>query len=606
MSVPQQLTVEGLLALYRSGETTPREVIGEIVRRSRETADYNIWIVEPSSERIEPYLAVLEAMADEDRAAKPLWGIPFAVKDNIDLAGVPTTAGCPAYAYTPSESATVVSLLIEAGAIPVGKTNLDQFATGLVGTRSPYGECHNALDPKLISGGSSSGSAVSVALGMAAFALGTDTAGSGRVPAALNDLVGFKPPLGSWSTKGVVPACASLDCVTVFANTLADALAVDSIASCFDSACAWSRSYAKPEASFPATIYLPTQEPRFYGPFEDEYRRAWHGAVARLRCVAASHGSVVAELDTAELSHIASILYDGPWVAERWADLGGFVSQHGDDVFPVTRTILESGNRPDLTAADMFDAYHEVSAARTKYAQLFADAVLVMPTAGGTFTRDEVRQDPIATNSLMGLYTNHCNLSDLAAIAVPAGWAADSLPFGITAFTASTRQGLLEGFAAAFADEEPVKVAVCGQHMRGLALHGQLEDLGAVFIGSAKTATSYRLFALPTDPVKPGLLRCSDEADASGTSAGSAVEGCGGEAGDGIEVEVYLMSKRAFGELVASTPSPLGFGTVELADGTSAKGFLVESSAVLVGNEVAPGVEEITVLGSFKAYLDQR
>ena len=591
MTVPSKLTIAQLCAAYAHKTLTPRQVASAIIERSKAHGQDNIWVIEPSAEFVEPYLTALEAMDTSERATKPLWGIPFAIKDNIDLAGMPTTAGCPAYAYTPQQSATVVDLLIEAGAFPVGKTNLDQFATGLVGTRSPYGECHNALKPELISGGSSSGSAVSVATGLAAFALGTDTAGSGRVPAALNDLVGFKPPLGSWSTAGVVPACASLDCVTVFAHTLGDALAVDSVAAKPDTGCAWSRSLDRKAAQMPSVIYLPQEEPRFYGPFEAEYRAAWERAVAKIKCAAAAHGAEVLPFDCSELAQVASILYDGPWVAERWSDLGSFVNEHANDVFPVTKTILESGNRSDLTAADMFATYHRIQEVRTRYAQLFSDAVLVMPTAGGTFTRDEVRQDPIATNSLMGLYTNHCNLSDLGAIAVPAGWADDDLPFGITAFTTANCQHLLEGFSQAFSAQEPVKVAVCGQHMRGFELHSQLEELGAVFLGEAKTASAYRLFTLPTQPVKPGMLRCS-AADA--------------DKGASIEVELYLMTTEAFGHLVASVPAPLSFGTVQIDDGSGAKGFLVEASAVLPKGDAAPGVHEITCFGSFRNWTDKQ
>ncbi len=575
----ETLTIEALAAAYTAGKTTPRAVAEAIVARAAQHAASNIWITPPSMDLVEPYLARLEGMSEEERAAAPLWGIPFAVKDNIDLAGVPTTAACPEYAYTPAESATVVRLLAEAGAFPVGKTNLDQFATGLVGTRSPYGECHNALKPELISGGSSSGSAVSVALGMAAFALGTDTAGSGRVPAALNNLVGFKPALGKWSTKGVVPACASLDCVTVFANTLADALAVDAVTTKPDAECAWSKAYGAEEPRFPRTVYVPAEEPQFYGPYEDEYRKSWHKALARISCVAQAQGAKVEPIDTAEFSRIASILYDGPWVAERWSDLGSFVEQHGEAVFPVTKQILESGNRPDLTAADMFQTLHQVTAMRAKCAQLFDDAVMIMPTAGGTFTREQVDADPIATNSQMGLYTNHCNLSDLGAIAVPAGWAAEAVPFGITAFTTAKRQCLTDGFAQAFLTQEPVEVAVCGQHMRGLALHGQLEELGAVFLQATRTAASYQLFALPTTPVKPGLVKAPEK-------------------GSSIEVETYLLTAEAFGKLVATTPAPLGFGTIELEDGREVKGFLVEPCALEEG-----GVEEITGFGSFKAWL---
>lgn len=579
--VPSKLSISGLGALYAQGALTPRQVTVAVIERTAAHETDGIWIVEPSAELIEPYLEALEAMGDEERAAKPLWGIPFAIKDNIDLADVPTTAGCPAYAYTPQESATVVRLLIEAGAFPVGKTNLDQFATGLVGTRSPYGECENALRPELISGGSSSGSAVSVAAGLAAFALGTDTAGSGRVPAALNDLVGFKPPLGSWSTAGVVPACASLDCVTVFAHSLNDALAVDAVAARPDASCAWSRSFTAQAPKMPSTVYVPQEEPRFYGPFEEEYRAAWRRALAKLECIAKARGAKVLQLDCNELSQIASILYDGPWVAERWSDLGPFVSEHADTVFPVTKTILESGNRGDLGAADTFAAYHRIQEARSRYAQLFADAVLVMPTAGGTFTRDEVRQDPIATNSLMGLYTNHCNLCDLCAAALPAGWAADKLPFGVTAFSAANSQHLVSGFSQAFTEDAAVELAVCGQHMRGLALHGQLEELGAVFLESTATAPSYRLHILPTEPVKPGLVHDTRR-------------------GRPIEVETYLLSTRAFGELVTAVPAPLGFGKLELSDGRVVEGFLLQGAGSI------DGLEDISELGSFKTWLQEQ
>lgn len=585
--VPDHLTIAGLHRAYEKGDLSPRDVAEAIIARAGEYASHNTWIVAPTWNFVNPYLEALESMEDEERAQKPLWGIPFAVKDNIDLAGVPTTAGCPAYAYTPEQSATVVAKLIGAGAFPVGKTNLDQFATGLVGTRSPYGECENALDPALISGGSSSGSAVAVALGMAAFSLGTDTAGSGRVPAALNGLVGFKPPLGSWSTAGVVPACASLDCVTVFARTLDDCEAVDAVASGPDEAYAWSREFdSSAVGAFPQTVYVPCDEPNFYGSFAEEYRAAWHRALERLEDVARANGARFERIDTQWLSDIASILYDGAWVAERWSDLGAFVAEHADDVFPVTRTILESGNRPDLSAADAFAAYHTVFSARARARALLSDAVLVMPTAGGTFTRDEVRADPIRTNSLMGLYTNHCNLCDLVAVDVPAGEASENHPFGITLFSAAAAQGVLLSAAEAFGQAaSSVTVAVCGQHMRGFALHSQLEDLGAEYLGAARTAPTYRLFALPGTLVKPGLLRSA-------------------QGGASIEVELYRMSAAAFGALVASAPAPLGFGNVELADGSEVNSFLVEASAVVdAGGEPVPTVREITDLGSFAAFV---
>lgn len=584
MSVPTHLSITSLRSAYAAGLSV-REVAQAVIERATADASYNVWIVPPCAEALEPYLARLEACGEEERAELPLWGVPFSVKDNIDVKGYPTTAACPAYAYEPDEHATVVARLIEAGAFPVGKTNLDQFATGLVGTRSPYGECKNALRPELISGGSSSGSAVSVALGQVAFALGTDTAGSGRVPAALHGLVGFKPPLGSWSTRGVVPACASLDCVTVFAHTLEECKAVDACASGVDEACAWSRPANVKHAAFPSVVYVPQDEPNFYGKFAESYRTRWYAALDRLKVTAGAYGSRVETIDTAKYSRIASILYDGAWVAERWSDLGSFVEQAPEEIFPVTRTILESGNRPDLTAADAFAAYHEVMAARSDAQHAFADAVLVLPTCGGTFTRDEVRADPIATNSLMGLYTNHCNLCDLVAVAIPADEESSDIPFGITLFSAHENQGLLLSAAEAFLSNECVEVAVCGQHMQGLALHWQLEDAGATFVGTKRTAPTYRLFTLPTQPVKPGLIRVN-------------------EGGASIEVECYRVPKRAFGAFVANVPAPLGFGKIELEDGSLVEGFLAETSALFDGaGALCEGVNEITGLGTFRNAL---
>ena len=442
-NIPEILTIPALQQGYKQGDFTPAEVLNAIAARARETADNPIWITAPGEAVYGKYLAALPPM---DFAAYPLWGIPFAIKDNIDLAGVPTTAACPAYAYTPKESATVVQKLIAAGAIPVGKTNLDQFATGLVGTRSPYGEVHNAWQPELISGGSSSGSAVSVALGQAAFALGTDTAGSGRVPAMLNTLVGYKPPVGSWSTCGVVPACASLDCVTVFAHTLAEAEAVDAVARGVDEACAWSRTIPLQKEQLPAVILLPAEEPTFYGDWAAGYRRKWQHAVARLRTL----GLPVREVSTAEFSAAARLLYDGAYVAERWADIGPFVESHPGATFPVTEKILRSGGRPELTAARLFEDLHQLALYRRHAATLLGNAVLVLPTAGGTFTRAEVAADPVATNSQMGLYTNHCNLLELAAVAIPENSRDHEYPAGLTLFSLAANEHLIRATARAF------------------------------------------------------------------------------------------------------------------------------------------------------------
>lgn len=453
IELPKHLTIRWLKDAYQSHGITPEQVIETLVGRCEAAKDHNVWITPPSPEVYEPYLRALKGFKPAD-PTKPLWGVPFAIKDNIDLAGIPTTAACPDYAYMPTESATVVKRLVDAGAIPMGKTNLDQFATGLVGTRSPYGECKNALRPELISGGSSSGSAVSVALGMVAFALGTDTAGSGRVPAALNNLIGFKPPLGSWSTKGVVPACASLDCVTVFANNLYDARTVDELSCGWDESCIYSKAYpAQQKVKCPDAILLPKDDPTFYGPFEKRYAEGWQRAVEHITAMGQALHIPVRTLDCTYLNKAAAVLYDGPWVAERWADLGGFVEQHPGATFPVTETILKGGNNPDLTAGALFDALHFIQGCRHQAQLDLEHAVLVMPTCGGTFSRDEVDADPIQTNSLMGLYTNHCNLCDLAALAIPGDDVQDGLPFGITAFSLSTEQNLLFGFTRAFNEQ---------------------------------------------------------------------------------------------------------------------------------------------------------
>ncbi|WP_306813043.1 allophanate hydrolase [Paenibacillus soyae] len=442
--LPAVLTFESLRGLYRSGEATPREVVLEIIRRSDADARMNIWITPPELRRIEPYLRGLDSRSVDEL---PLWGMPFAIKDNIDWTAAPTTAACPAYAYEPAEDAEVVRRLIAAGAIPVGKTNMDQFATGLVGTRSPYGETHNALRPELISGGSSSGSAVAVARGQAAFALGSDTAGSGRVPALLNRLVGYKPSLGAWPVHGVVPACESLDCVTVFAAELDDAMAVDRIARGRHEEDPWSRELPAFAAGMPERILIPSADSlAYYGPFAEPYRAAWGGAVERLR----GTGLPVEEVDISFYKEAALILYEGPYAAERWAGLGDFVEDHPGDVFDVTEKVLRSGADPRHTAAALFRTMHKLQAMKLEARRRLEGAVLAMPTAGGTWTRDQVREDPIGTNSAMGRYTNHCNLLDLCAVAVPAEDAADDLPFGITLFAAADREAHIRGAAQAF------------------------------------------------------------------------------------------------------------------------------------------------------------
>lgn len=568
MNIPEMLSIPKLRERYQSRDLTPEALIQEIVERAIADKEYNVWITPPTMKLIQPYLDHLKQM---DLEQKPLWGIPFAIKDNIDLAGVPTTAGCAGFKYIPDEHATVVKRLIEAGAIPIGKANLDQFATGLVGTRSPFGETKNALNPELISGGSSAGSAVSVARGLAAFALGTDTAGSGRVPAALNRLVGYKPSLGAWPINGLVPACASLDCINVFANSLSDALLVDEVVRGFEDSDPWSKLIKRRSNALPEKICLVQEPPAFYGPFAQEYKQAWEAAVIKIENL----GIPIEYIDGNYLAEAAAILYDGPWVAERWAELGEFITTHENAAFPVTETVLRSGAKPEYDASSLFKAIHKLRKFTQKARQQLKNAVLIMPTSGGTWTREEVRKNPIETNSLMGLYTNHCNLLDLSAVAVPAEDATENLPFGITLFSSSENENLICGLAdlflhqrSSYKKKETVFVAVCGLHMRGFSLEKQMIEHGAVFIREAKTAPEYKMIQLPTEPPKPGLIHSN-------------------ERGTSIEVEVWEIPLTEFGSFVERIPSPLGIGKIKLEDGSEISGFICEASAAETAEDIS-------------------
>ncbi|GHV11730.1 allophanate hydrolase [Clostridia bacterium] len=560
--IAKKLTIDYLKKGYLRGEFTVEDICREIIKRADAARDMNIWIVPPDMSLIMPYLEQLKSC---DITSLPLWGIPFAVKDNIDVANVPTTAGCKTYAYTPDESATVVQLLIEAGAIPIGKTNLDQFATGLVGTRSIHGAVHNALNAQLISGGSSSGSAVAVAVGQAAFSLGTDTAGSGRVPAALNNLVGLKPTCGAWSTTGVVPACESLDCVTVFTHILSDADAVDKILRVHDIKCGYSKQTNQLTPKLPKKICIPAETPEFYGTFEKEYRSAWERALEKIK----STGIPVEPIDCGIFKEAAAMLYDGPWIAERWSSLGEFVTNNnGRGMVEVTESILKSGNRPELRADDVFRVIHRLAQIKAETRELLADSVLILPTAGGTYTIEQVNADPVRTNSNMGLYTNHCNLLDLSALNFPAGWADENLPFGITSFALSGEDGLNVGLAQAYELHEMIPIAVCGLHMRGMPLEHQLTDLGAIFIRESATTAEYKLYKLNTTPVKPGLVRVAD----GGTS---------------IALELWNIPAHNLGAFVTNISSPLGLGKIALESGEYVTGFVCESYAAADATDVS-------------------
>ncbi|MDR1941224.1 MAG: allophanate hydrolase [Endomicrobium sp.] len=567
--LPQKLTISYLRKAYLDGVLQPEDVLSEILARVGRFRQFNIWISEPSLDFVTAYIKRLKTM---DIMKYPLWGIPFAVKDNIDVKGLQTSAGCPKYAYTPSGHAAVVQNLINAGAIPLGKTNLDQFATGLVGARSPYGQVKNALKPELISGGSSSGSAVSVALGQAAFALGTDTAGSGRVPAALNGIFGFKPSCGAWPVSGVVPACESLDCVSVFANNIDDCAAVDNAARKYESADIWSKHICAPLVKQAEFICLPKNELKFFGDFALNYKKAWNNFTDDL----ISAGAAVKFIDTEIFSKAAQILYAGAYVAERYAAVGNFIEKNPDAVLPVIRQIIESGK--NKTAVELFKDLHSLQKYKKEAQELLKGGVLIMPTAGGAWTRAQVEENPIETNSQMGLYTNHCNLLDLSACAIPYGFAGENLPFGISAFALSGQEGLLFSVAAAIENikENAIMIAVHGLHMRGFELNGVLLSFGAEFVREDKTSPEYKMFALQTQPAKPGLVKVE-------------------EGGAPVKTEIWKLPARNFAGFLETTASPLAFGKIKLYDGSEIAGFLCEPLAV-------KNAKDITEYGGWREY----
>jgi len=420
------LEISALRSRYLAGDLKPQELVEYLDAKIGTEDAHHIWIRRLSRDEMMAYAHRLEGKNPTDL---PLFGIPFAIKDNIDLAGVPTTAACPDYAYTPEKSATVVQKLIDAGAIPVGKTNLDQFATGLVGVRSPYGAGRNAFNPEYISGGSSAGSAVSVALGMASFSLGTDTAGSGRVPAAFNNLIGHKPTCGLLSTSGVVPACRTLDCVSIFALTSQDAAAVLAVAQGFDEADPYSRPTANTAAPVLGARFrfgVPRQDQlAFFGNLDAPGLFA--AAVEQLQAA----GGELAEIDFQPFLDTAKLLYEGPWVAERYAAIREFIESRPEALFPVTGQII--GGAVKFSAADTYAALYRLKAMQRSTARIWNDIdVIVTPTAGTIYRIDEVEADPIKTNSNLGYYTNFMNLLDLSAVAIPAGFQQNGLPFGVT------------------------------------------------------------------------------------------------------------------------------------------------------------------------------
>jgi len=582
--MPDSLEIEPLRAAYRSGALRPSALVAQLLERIAARGDDKVWIHLVPRAELERRAAVLERLAPE---RLPLYGVPFAIKDNIDLAGSPTTAACPAFAYTPKASAPAVQRLLDAGAIALGKTNLDQFATGLVGTRSPYGACRNAFDPRYISGGSSSGSAVAVAAGLASFALGTDTAGSGRVPAAFNDLVGLKPTLGLVSTRGVVPACRSLDCVSIFARTARDARTVLGVAQGFDRDEPYSRPV--PQAA-PAAFGerfrfgVPrTAELEFFG--DRDYQRLYGEALERLEAI----GGTRVEIDFRPFLEAARLLYDGPWVTERWLVVSELLARKPEAIHPVTRRVIEKG--ASYSAADAFRAAYRLQALRRE-AEAAWDVVdlIATPTAPTIYTLDQVEADPVGANSRLGTYTNFVNLFDLSALAMPAGFRADGLPFGITLLAPAFCDGALCSLGerlqggTAPAPEARVRLAVCGAHLSGLPLNHELTERGARLLRACRSAPRYRLFALEAfSPPRPGMLR------AEGGDAGGAA----------IDMEIWELPAAAFGGFVERIPAPLCIGSVETDDGELVRGFLCEHYALA-------GAREITQLGGWRAYLRER
>lgn len=558
-----------------------------IMREGRDTA----WILLRDLDAVRADAVAL--MQRDPQRELPLHGVPFAVKDNIDVAGLTTTAGCPQFGYVPGRSATAVERLVTAGALLIGKTNLDQFATGLVGTRSPYGAVPNPFDAEYISGGSSSGSASVVARGLVSFALGTDTAGSGRVPAGFCNVVGLKPTRGRVSMAGVVPACRSLDCVSVFALTVPDAAEVLRILTGADPADPYLRVGGDSPLAAVRTLGVPAR-PEFFG--DRLQQQAFRAAVDRAEAL----GLTVSSVDFTPLLEAARLLYDGPFVAERYVAIREFYTRSPEALDPTVRAILSDSTR--YTAADVFEAQYRLAELKQACDAIFADVdALLVPTAPTIYRIDQVRSDPLLLNARLGHYTNFVNLLDLAAIAVPDRFRADGLPFGVTLIGPAWSEAALADLAARWHEASrlplgatgcvrrpdrnqtaklptgAVDLAVVGAHLSGMPLNHQLTERRAVRVASTTTSPRYRLFALQnTSPPKPGLLRT--------------------QSGAPIEVELWRMPLGTFGSFVAAVPPPLAIGSLELADGSWVKGFVCEAHAI-------ENATDITEFGGWRAYM---
>ena len=578
---------------------SPAQTVARSYQRIR---DYNDPAVFISLRDEQDALTQADALAKEDAAALPLYGVPFAVKDNIDAMGMPTTAACPAFSYMPTRDSTAVAKLRDAGAIILGKTNLDQFATGLVGVRSPYGVPINPMRADLIPGGSSSGSAVAVSAGLVPLTLGTDTAGSGRVPAMLNNIVGLKPSLGLISTAGLVPACRTLDCISVFSLTVDDAMTALQVMAGPDAADPFSRDRPLTALSgVPANLRLGIPRPGQLIFFGDKLAEKAHGEALKRWT---SLGATLVEFDLEPFYETARLLYEGPWVAERYLVIRNLLASSPDSIHPVTREITAAGAR--LTAADTFAALYRLQALRRVAERAFAgiDAI-VLPTAPTVYSTAQVLANPIELNSRLGTYTNFVNLLDLCGLALPASMRPDDIPFGITLLAPAGRDALLASIGRVFhADTklpmgskslanpplaalpasvcgDEIAIAVVGAHLSGMALNGELKALSARLLEEAVTAPDYKLYALDTTPPKPGMLRVEQ-----GTGAP-------------VKLELWALSAAAFGKFVAAIPPPLSIGTVRLADGREVKGFIVEPAAV-------NGARDISSFGGWRAFMAEK
>ncbi|MGF6265850.1 allophanate hydrolase [Paraburkholderia youngii] len=596
------LRLPTLRRAYRAGTLTPRALVDELRAKAAElNPSFNVFIHLLTEDEVAPYLERLETQPID---SLPLYGVPFAIKDNIDLAGIQTTAACPAFAYTPSRSASVVAGLIELGAIPLGKTNLDQFATGLNGTRSPYGKCRNSVHPDYPAGGSSAGSSLAVALGVASFALGTDTAGSGRVPAALNNLVGLKPTKGLVSTSGVVPACRTLDCVTFFTATAEEASELLALTAQPDASDAYSRP--NPQWNTARAFGRPSKF-RFGVPAQLEFAGCADSPAlfAKARALLEAAGGEAVEIDFAPFVEAAQLLYQGPWVAERYHVAGDLMAKTPAAVLPVIREVLAKA--PAATAVELFRAQYRLQELKVLCdASISSLDFVLTPTYPRAVTLEELERDPIAPNSLLGYYTNFMNLLDYAAVATPTGFMKNGLPWGVTVFGRAFTDQYLLGIADLLqrtsgvqrvggagiepavpaerqtASHDRMRIAVCGAHMRGLPLNRELLARRATLLHETCTSQRYRLSLLDAfaDGVRrPGLSRVTDDC------------------GSAIAVEVWEMPSAEFGSFIATVPSPLVLGKVELVDGTWVTGFLCEPYGF-------QSATDISGFGGWRAWLE--